>query len=462
MATMNAPSDSRHLPPFYTGTSPFLKANPHFIRLLWKTSQRCTVEAFEDIYDAQGFKLWAASKPLEPQLLEKLTDRPLRKPIELCVHAKDAAIAATLESALERACAQSPDLAAALATHRDVVLPAMRSLVLNPQERLLMSVMCHGAVELFNHATVVTALALTLAAESGLDALHWSGLAQAALLHDVGQLYFSTDLVGVQAQSVRMTHPAVGGLAAVELAGCSQEVGQLIACSHERLNGSGHPRGLVAEQLTQSARILLFAEAMADYLANPRAGAQKAAIAARMVPREFDEASVGWIVSLARMRAAAARAAGTAGPVPHLQGGEEAASNGGATLPIGLRLREFHGGLSRAVVLLSLPAGELPEVRQAAKRWLQRLNPLVRALRLSGVEDALAQGQNLEPGSDEEAVELEMLLAELTSRVEDFARNLALECSRSVFFRDSRLVDNLAQIVDSLAPQGGAPTVSHF
>lgn len=450
---MNAPSDSRHLPPFYTGTSPFLKANPHFIRLLWQTSQRCTVEAFEDIYDAQGFKLWAARKPLDPELLEKLKDRPLRKPIELCVHATDAVTVATMESALEQACARSPDLAAALATHQKAVLNVMRSLVLNPQELLLLSVMCHGEGRLFAHAVVVTALALTLAAESGLDALQWRSLARAALLHDVGRLYFPADLAGVQAQGVRNMHPAVGGLAAVELAGCSQEVGQLIACSHERLNGNGHPRGLVAAQLTQGARILLFAEAMAGYLSNPAAGAQRAAIAARMVHHEFDDASVSWIASLAHARAADhVLAEWLQAPVQPSQAGH----TGAETLPIGVRLREFHGGLSRAVVLLALPVGELPDVRQAAKRWLQRLNPLVQALRSSGVEDALSQGQHLEPGSGQEASELEMLLTELICRVTDFAQALALECSQSAFLRDSRLVANLARIIDSLAPPSAA------
>lgn len=453
---MNAPTDTEHLPPFFTGTSPFLRANPYFIRLLWQTSQRCTVEALEDIYDEQGFKLWAAHKPLEPGLLDKLKNRPLRKPIELCVHAKDPVVMATLESTLQQACDQSPDLAAALATHRDAMFDALRSLALNPQEQLLISVMHHGREALFTHAVVVTALALTLAADSKLDAMRWSKLAHAALLHDVGKLYFPGDVDGVQAQSVHMMHPAVGALAAVELAGCSQEVGQMIACSHERLNGNGHPRGLVAAQLTHGARILLFAEYVAGYLANPAAGVRRAAMAARMVPHEFDEESVGWIASLARERSADQMLADWLAAPVHPSSEPETSTE---ISPIGVRLREFHGGLSRAVVLLSLPVGELPEVRDAAKRWLKHVNPLVQVLRVSGVEDALSQGLNLEPESDEEASELEILLAELVCRAEGFARILALECSRSSFLRDSKLVNQLNQIMASLAHRSDAPTI---
>lgn len=456
---MNAPPDTTQLPPFYTGTSPFLKANRYFMRLLWQTSQQCSVEAFEDIYDVQGFKLWAAHKPLEPSLLEKLKDRPLRKPIELCMHAKTPVVVATLESTLQQACAQSPDLAAALATHHDTMLHALRSLVLNPQEQLLISVMRHAQSALFHHAVVVTALALTLAIDSGLDTLHWSSLAHAALLHDVGKLYFPADVDGVRAQSVRMMHPAVGALAAVELADCSQEIGQMIACSHERLNGNGYPRGLVAEQLTHSARILLFAEYVAGYLARPEAGAQRAAIAARMVPHEFDEASVGWVVSLAHARAAASPLADE----PQAPGQPQGATPAhGEAPPIGLRLREFHEGVSRAVVLLSLPVGEVPAVRAAAKGWLRHLHPLVQVLRVSGVEDALSQGLTLEPESAREAAELETLLAELVSRAQDFANTLALERSQSTPLRESRLVNQLIPIVESLAQPGAIPTIPHL
>ena len=71
---------------FYTGTSRFLDSNEHFVQAMLSASSHCAIHASEDIYDINGLKLWASGQPIGDRLLERLSHRRLRKPIELCVY----------------------------------------------------------------------------------------------------------------------------------------------------------------------------------------------------------------------------------------------------------------------------------------------------------------------------------------------------------------------------------------
>ena len=95
---MRAFVTNAHQPPlaplFYTGVSRFLEANEHFVRAMVAASAHCPIHASEDIVDANGMKLWARGQPIADRLLERLSNRRLRKPIELCVYASDPIAAA--------------------------------------------------------------------------------------------------------------------------------------------------------------------------------------------------------------------------------------------------------------------------------------------------------------------------------------------------------------------------------
>jgi hypothetical protein len=418
------------LPPLYTGKSSFLVANAHMGKSIWRASQHCRIESVEDIYDAQGFMLWAKAKPVSPELLERLAERELRKPVELCVTAQDPVSAAVLEATLLRLCDTAPDLALALAPRMSLLLDLLRALPLNPQELLLISVLHYGERGLLPHTVAVTALALAAGMGVGLETLELRALARAALLHDVGLLYLPRMPGHEQVEDLAHRHPLLGAMAAVELAGCAGSVGQLIALSHERLDGTGFPAGASAAQLPLAARVLSFAEAVADTLTDPGLGAVHAAMKLRVVPQEFDDRLASWMAAVAH--------AAPPGPLPAAP----------PSPSIGLQLRQVHAMLSRALVLLTLPVGESAEVRQAAGLWLQRLTPLMHALSSSGVETALAQGLNIEPETPAETAELAALRHELASRMRAFAQAVAVDRAHQPELAASRLVHHLTQILD--------------
>jgi hypothetical protein len=431
------------LPPMHTGRSAFLVTNQHMAQAIWQASQHCHIESSEDIIDVQNTLLWKRGKPVTPELLEKLADRELRKPIELCVMAQDSVSAAMLETALLALCRASPDFAQALVPRQTLVLNLLHGLTLNPQELLLISVLRFGRLHLLPHTVAVTALALAAGMAVGLETNELRILARAALLHDVGLLYLPEMSGHEQTEGPGHRHPLLGAMASLELASCPGAVGQLIALSHERLDGTGFPAGTRAAQLSLPARVLALAEAVADTITDPKLGAVHAAMKVRLVPEEFDSRLVNWMASVAH--------AAPAHPDP-------AASDPHAH-SVGLQLRQVHSTLSRMLVLLILPVGETPDVRQAAGLWLQCLRPLMQALSSSGVEIALAQGLDIEPESQAEAAELYALTAELSLRLQAFARSLAVDHVRHPEFAASRLVHNLTKILDELPAQAGATPV---
>ncbi len=426
---MSALSPARHL---FTGSTPSIKANPYLAGYMWQSAAQGGFHSVRDIYDSKGVLLWAKNQALDPELMSRLIQRELREPIELCINAHDPVSASAIETIFKQLCASSPALEAAVAGHEDAVLGVFHALTLTPQELLLISLLRCGNQDYLAHSVAVTAIALTLAIELGLEPRLLSALAHAGLLHDVGRLYCPSEPKPDEKEKIYDQHPHVSALAAVELGKVTHEVGQLIACSHERLDGSGFPLQLKQDQIPPRARILLFAEAICEPLLDPDLGLLRAAVSAKLVAHEFDSDMANWIGAIAR----AQQEREAEQPMP-----EQAAT-------IGLRLRQLHAQLSRAVVLLSLTIGESLTARESADTWLQRkINPLMFALRSCGVEDALAMGLHMAPESAMEAQELEALLAEILSRLERFARHVEWQRFENEFLSTSTMARELLQIL---------------
>jgi len=423
-------------PTFYSGASPFLKANPYFLKRVADAAQHCRIFATEDIFEKHGIKLWAADHQITPDLMAKLADRELRKPIELCIRAEDPIKEAALDEMVVRSCEELPALRAAIMPAMDAVRSTVRRFRPNPQALLLISMMRHSGEDHLPHAVRVTSLALAVGLALGHRESELRPLVEAAVLHDVGLLYFPSDPDAPQSPSAYATHPMMSALVAVELAHAGVEVGNIIACSHERLDGSGYPRGIPRDRLTPLARILLFAEAVGERLSPGHEDLTRAAIAARLISNEFDAGMVGWLSRVAESRLML--------PSPRDLPEQE--------YTIGLRMRQLHTQLARITVLLSMPLDEFPAAKDEIDGLLHvQIDPLMRALRASGVEDALALGKFLDPVSPREWVELEALHAEIVDRLVSLGRVVAWRRSENRYLESSPTVSYLLEILKTIA-----------
>jgi putative nucleotidyltransferase with HDIG domain len=116
------------------------------------------------------------------------------------------------------------------------------------------------------HAARVAELAQGIAQRMGMDEEGVEYVRLGGLLHDIGKIGFPDALFDTHGKKnppelvkAIMKHPAIGYdiLAGLDFLGPALEY---VRCHHERLDGSGYPRRLHAEQIPLGARILAAAD----------------------------------------------------------------------------------------------------------------------------------------------------------------------------------------------------------
>lgn len=117
------------------------------------------------------------------------------------------------------------------------------------------------------HSRRVRDYSLLLADEMGLaDGSFRAGLAQGALLHDVGKIGIPDEILLKPAplaeaeRAVMRRHPELGAALVGDIAWL-RRAGELVQAHHERYDGSGYPRGLAGAAIPIAARIFAVADA---------------------------------------------------------------------------------------------------------------------------------------------------------------------------------------------------------
>jgi putative nucleotidyltransferase with HDIG domain len=112
-----------------------------------------------------------------------------------------------------------------------------------------------------SHSKRMASLSEQLAIRYGFSSRETRELCWAALLHDIGKigvedqiLYKPGPLTDHEWEIIR-THPDVGAQMIRGLSGM-ERISNLILCHHERMDGSGYPRGLSGEEIPLGARII--------------------------------------------------------------------------------------------------------------------------------------------------------------------------------------------------------------
>ncbi len=123
------------------------------------------------------------------------------------------------------------------------------------------------------HQLRVTQLACAISKEMGLSKEMIAGIRVAGSLHDIGKMYIPSEiltkpgeLTEIEFDMIR-THPEAG-YSIVKMIDFPWPVAQIVLQHHERMDGSGYPAGLFAEDILLESRILGVAdvvEAMASH-----------------------------------------------------------------------------------------------------------------------------------------------------------------------------------------------------
>jgi len=124
------------------------------------------------------------------------------------------------------------------------------------------------------HQERVTMLAMKIAEKLGLEEDKKKALQFASAMHDIGKLGIPTDilikpskLTDKEFEFIKL-HPKIGSQIAKQI-DFPWPVAEIIYQHHERLDGSGYPRGLTGNQILEEARILAVADVV-EAMCSPR------------------------------------------------------------------------------------------------------------------------------------------------------------------------------------------------
>lgn len=115
------------------------------------------------------------------------------------------------------------------------------------------------------HQERVSTLATAIAARLGWTADRIEGIRLGAIIHDIGKIYVPAEILSrpgrlsVNEMAIVKAHPSVGGeiLDGVEF---PWPIRDMVEQHHERLDGSGYPKGLKGDSIIEEAKVLAVAD----------------------------------------------------------------------------------------------------------------------------------------------------------------------------------------------------------
>ena len=394
--------------------------NEHYLDKVLALSEQVDVTATEDIYDANGTKLLAKGARVTPKLQERLIVHRLRKPIESCIAVEGAIDARHLAHCAVRACDELPALAAIVAvsgvTH-DMLRRELAALEFAPALAMMLTMIDRSNRQGMQHVAEVATLALAFATHARLTPDERRTALMAGVLHDIGELYINPDLLRggriltAEEWSHMIVHPHIGRLLIQDLGNCPPGVAIAVAEHHERSNGTGYPRAMVAGQSSTAGQLVASAELISGILHRPNP-LQRAELALKIVSGEHPR-MISAIVSQASRKLGTQSFDMTSGGI-----NEE-------------EIKQLSVRMSAAFELTAQLAGGAmisPKHRDLLQRTRDRLALVQRAFVATGLDMHITvlDGAGALAGHAE-IFESELALREINWRVRDIGRDLALQ-----------------------------------
>jgi hypothetical protein len=298
---------------------------PHYLRALTDMADRRTVVADAAIYTDNGIKLVEKGARIDSRLYDRLVQHKLREPIDrhlsIDMPVDGAALLAAAQALIEQdvllgAMAQAVGAAARL-------LAPLRSVPLPGPMACKLTVMREQRPELFEHSLRMMTIAVFLGIKGGMTERDCIALAAAALLHDLGVLHMDPawsdpdhKVVGPQRKHL-VAHPITAMLMIRDAQVYPRATEVAVLEHHERMDGSGYPRGLAGADITPMGRVLLLAEVVAAFYEKyDDMPAQRLSLVLRLNHRKFPAALVASILPLSCPWAMTPRARSICWPRP--------------------------------------------------------------------------------------------------------------------------------------------------
>lgn len=298
----------------------------HYLKAVRAFGRVQPVSATRAIFNTQGLKVIDKGVRIDDRLYERLLAHRLSEPVQECLTVDDLVDAREVWDHAQAVMGRAPFFGA-MAAHdslRAQLAQSMLAIPLVAPMAFSLSVLRETQPEGFEHAVMMALMCAHFAREGGATQHDTTMAATAGLLHDLGMLYIDPALLrsGKALDPSQRRHLYAHPLtAAAQLQPhhvYPREVVRAILEHHERLDGSGYPRGLSGDAISALGRSLSLAEVVTAMFAPERTHpVARVDLLLRLNPGQFDPT----LVESVRRLIAAAR-----GPVRgvHLLGGDHA------------------------------------------------------------------------------------------------------------------------------------------
>jgi hypothetical protein len=268
-----------------------------YLKAVAECGDRRALVVSQPIYSSNGIKLLDTGAKIDSRVLDRLFGHSLAEPIDHCVTAEDAVQHKDLVARARELVAAMPLLAhfdAGLQGRSQRVWSALGSCPLPPAIATRLTVARDTAATLFEHALRGAFLALFVGAAARFSERDLQLLATGALLHDLGMmhadpaLYQTEGPLDVAARRSLFAHPLTAEMIAKRERLLSPVIAAAVAQHHERLDGTGYPRGLEGEAIGKLGRVLMLVEVMLAIFEHVEQPALQLSLVLRLNHRSFD------------------------------------------------------------------------------------------------------------------------------------------------------------------------------
>ena len=244
----------------------------HYLKSVTQLGDVRPIVANRDIHASSGIKLISSGMRIDSSLYERLLNHKLIPELDQCLATDDIVTGASLAENASRMMQEDKRLALIQSVRSDgQTLPLiLKQVPLNPAIAFKLTVMRETQADLFQHSIFVALVGIYIGMQLEMNRNQLIDIATAALLHDIGQMHMDPKLLE---RGHKMTmaerrhlyvHPVTGSMILNTYPEYRQKVLDAVLQHHERLDGSGYPRGLKAGEIGQFGQIIAVAEIVAS------------------------------------------------------------------------------------------------------------------------------------------------------------------------------------------------------
>lgn len=274
----------------------------HYLRAVTELGDTRKIVADRDIYSAGGMKLVAAGVHITSALYERLVMHKLLPSLDKALSVDNML---NSESIIEdvRYLLQANDKLARMSKVIGKSFLFGRVLAVHIPYPLAfkLTVAREKYRQIYQHSLLLLIICVYLAHCDGMDAHEQVLVATAALFHDIGLLYIDPELLApthVMSNVERRqlyAHPLTAFLLLCEFPEVSRPIADAVLEHHERMDGSGYPRGLHGDKISRYGQILAVAElaAKAFDADQPKVPWEKLEMMLRLNSRQYGQGLIG-------------------------------------------------------------------------------------------------------------------------------------------------------------------------